>query len=313
MMARESLASPRSARFHERSKRAWRVARLVRSARRGCWVVFCSGRTQPSCLRFLASCAAAASLSWIEAGERGLIGGGVGSGLGRGKQPGDEGVRERRFFLVQLLELFLVGVREIGSSFDELLVVVFDQTQRLGVELERGALVVDSLDAREELRVEGDGVLMRGHAWGKPLLHLLKIVIGVGAGDAVEDERDTAEKPARFFKGDDGVLKCGRRGAVGDGRDFPDLLGHAGFEGGLVVRVLDLVEGSGVEGERALGIERIAGTEGGGRSGCGSLCIHRECESGKGKNGGDAQDGVIASGCCSAGNMHSAGPPKRPE
>ena len=105
----------------------------------------------------------------------------------------------------------------------------------------------------------------------------MESVVGVGGGDVEEGDGSAGEELAGALHGDDGVVEGGGVGVVGDGVDFFALLGHAGFDGGLVVGVFDLVEGGGLEGE--CGWERktgsmgrrqgfCAGGEGGGDSQC---------------------------------------------
>ena len=72
----------------------------------------------------------------------------IGGVLGGGQQLGDEGGGQIRFFFIQLFQLGLVGVGEVGAGQHKLLVVVLDQAQRFGIEIERVALLVDRLDTR---------------------------------------------------------------------------------------------------------------------------------------------------------------------
>ena len=67
-----------------------------------------------------------------------------GAVFGGGEKLVEKGVRERRQFFVQLLQFSLVGFREVGARVHELVVVVLQQTQRLGIKLERVALLVDA-------------------------------------------------------------------------------------------------------------------------------------------------------------------------
>jgi hypothetical protein len=123
--------------------------------------------------------------------------------------------------------------------------------------VEGRAFVVDLLDAGEELRVEVDGVLRGGELGRSVFLDFLESVVGVGAGDAIEGEGDAGEELAGALEGDDGVVERGSRGVVGDGVDFNLLLGDAGFDGGLVVGVLDFVEGWRLVGQGAGGVEGV--------------------------------------------------------
>ena len=63
---------------------------------------------------------------------------------------------------LSFLSLVLSVSGEVGAGFDELLVVVFEEAEGFGVEVEGGALFVEGLDTGEEFEVEVDGVLMGG-------------------------------------------------------------------------------------------------------------------------------------------------------
>ena len=125
-------------------------------------------------------------LRLAQPGQRLLVGGRVRACLGRRQQLVHEGVLQRRIFFVDLLQLGLVGVGEVGAGLHKLLVVVLHQPQRFGIEIERGALLVNRLHPREQLGVQVNCVLVRGQPRRFVLLHLLQIVIGVRAGHAVE-------------------------------------------------------------------------------------------------------------------------------
>ncbi len=66
-----------------------------------------------------------------------------------------------------------------------------------------------------------------------------------------------------MLHGYEGVVEGGGRGVVGDGFDLGALLRHAGFDGGEIVGIFDLVEGWGLIGEGAGGGEGIGGVEAG--------------------------------------------------
>lgn len=130
--------------------------------------------------------------------------------------------------------------------------------------MEAGALVVEGFDAGEEPGVEENGVLMGGEFGGFDLLDFFEGGIGVGAGDGVEGGHDAVEEASSFLHGDEGVREGGWCGVVGDGGDFPFLLSHAGLDGGLVVGVVNTVEGRSVEREGAGRVEGVRRAEGGG-------------------------------------------------
>ena len=119
----------------------------------------------------MAACAAAAICGIAQSGESGFVGGDEGGVLGGGEQLVLESIGECRFFLVELLQLCLVGVGEVGAGVDELLVDDLDEALRFGIELERIALVVDGLRrAEKRLGVEIDGVMVCGESRGYRLL-----------------------------------------------------------------------------------------------------------------------------------------------
>ena len=187
MMARVSLASPFSVRVQELLKSFSRTARLVSEASTGCCVVFCSGMTNlPGISRSSAPLAAAAISSSLRPARSALLSTTSAPALVAGQQLLLEVGLQRRVLLVELAQLRLVGVRQIGAGMDELQVVDLQQLQRFRIELQRVALVVDRLHAREELRVEEDRVLMRGELRRLVGLDLVQRVVGVGLDDAEE-------------------------------------------------------------------------------------------------------------------------------
>src|SRR5208282_6039300 len=72
---------------------------------------------------------------------------------------------------------------------------------------------------------------------------------------------DATEQLATLFQGNDCVFEGWSIGIVGNGLDFGLLLRHTGLDGGLVVFILDFVEGWGMKGQIALREERIGGTK----------------------------------------------------
>ena len=145
---------------------------------------------------------------------------------------------------------------------DKFLVLEFDEPQRLGIKLERSALPIDRRNALEELGVQKDGIAMRGQLGRLDVFHFLQRGIEVGGSNAVEHVRDAVEQLAGLLHGHDGVLERGRRGIIGDGLHLLALLGHARFDGGLIIGVFDLVEWRRLKGQGAGRIERIAGAKG---------------------------------------------------
>ena len=134
----------------------------------------------------------------------------------------------------------------------ELQVIDFKKLARFRIEIERGALLIDRIDTREELPVEVDCVLMRGKLRRFRSLDLLERIVGVGAGKCGEHQLHTAQRLIGFFHRHDRVLERGRCGIVGDRVELGEAFGHGRVEGGREVGVLDLVEGRRLERQRAL-------------------------------------------------------------
>ena len=87
---------------------------------------------------------------------------------------------ERGLLFVQRAQRGLVGLAQQRAGADEVAVVPLDQMQRFRIELQRGARVVDPLDAREQLRVQVDLVVMRRQLRRLFAFDLLQRWIGVG-------------------------------------------------------------------------------------------------------------------------------------
>ena len=171
--------------------------------------------------------------------------------LGRGQQLVGELGAERRLFLVEVLQLGLVGVGQLGAGMHEVPVDHLDQALRLRIELERVALVVDRLDALEQLAVEVDRILVRGQLRRLVFLHLLQRVVGVGAGDRTEHLHHAVQQGAGLLHRHEGVVEGRRIRVVGDLLDLGQLLLHALLDRRLVVGVRDLVERRRLERQRA--------------------------------------------------------------
>ena len=158
----------------------------------------------------------------------------------------------------------------------ELVVVVLQQPERLGIELERGALLVDRGYAREELRVEEDEVLVGSEFGGLNGFDVLEGGVGVCLGDSIEGCHNAFEQPAALLHGDDGVVKTGNIGIVGDDLDFGLLLRHAGLDRGLEIFILDFVERRSLERQCTGREEGVRGAKVRGCGQCGFDGIERD-------------------------------------
>jgi len=198
---------------------------------------------------------------------------------------------QRGQLAVDLAQARLLLLVQPGAGAHEVEVVTVEQAQLLGVEAELVALVVQGLDAGVQLRVEGDGVGVRGQQRRHGGLHLLHLRVGVGADQVEEHVGHAQQYLAAALGGDDGVVEGRRLGVVGDGVELGALLGHALLEGRQVVRVGDAVERRqlvrqrarfeegvgrgrrGLVGGGAEGRQREAGGQG---QGPGGTEVHRE-------------------------------------
>jgi hypothetical protein len=79
-----------------------------------------------------------------------------------GEQPGAELGGQRRQLAVERAQPLLLGRTEPGPGPDGVTVVVLEQPQRLRVQAEVVPAGVQRVDAREQCRIEGDGVGVRG-------------------------------------------------------------------------------------------------------------------------------------------------------
>ncbi len=91
-MSRVSLGPPRSARFQDFSKIAWRVGRRLSEAKSGCWVVFCRGMSVTAQLALLRGLRGGGNFRIAQPGERVLLHGDVSRSLGSGEQLGSKAV-----------------------------------------------------------------------------------------------------------------------------------------------------------------------------------------------------------------------------
>ena len=114
-----------------------------------------------------------------------------------------------------------------------------------------------------------DEILVGGELWRLDGFHFLERRISVCASHPAEDCFHALKQLPALFQCDDGVVKSGSIGIVGDGLYFDLLLRHASLDRGLKVFVLNLVEGRGLEGQCARREKRIGRAEvsGGGERG----------------------------------------------
>ncbi len=181
-------------------------------------------------------------------------------GLVRRQEPLREIGAEGRLLLVERGELRLGLGRELGAGVDEIPPVALGQVPGLGVH--PLAVLVERLHAGVELGVQVDGVLVGGELGGHALLDLLERVAGVGARHGGEHLVHARQELAAPLERHDGVVEGRRPLPAGDAGDLGELLRHARVDGGLVVAVVDLVEGGRLIEERARFEERVLGRGG---------------------------------------------------
>ena len=199
-----------------------------------------------------------------------LVGGGIGGFPGSSQQFGAEGVLQGRNFLVDLLQFRFIGIREVGAGVHEFAVVVLHQAERLRVEVERRALLVDGLNSVVELGVEVHRIPVRCQPGRFHLLHLLQRGVGVGGSDRPKHRYDPIQEAAAFFQRNQRVFQ-GRGFRIPCNREnFSELLVHACLDGGLIIAILNLVEKRRLESQRAGRIKRVPRSER-------SVCRRCEC------------------------------------
>ena len=118
--------------------------------------------------------------------------------LGGGEQLLGEGGLKRAQPLVHRLQLRLLGGGKLGAGVHELLVIDVEQLGLLGVEVQLGLVVVEILDAGEQLGVEVDEVVVRGEQRRGLGVGRLQRVVGVGAIDCGEGEDGAFEQRPEF-------------------------------------------------------------------------------------------------------------------
>ena len=211
-------------------------------------------------------------------GHGGAHRGGQPGQLGLGGEQGDvagllgedalaEGGEERGQPLVDGGHPLLGGGVEPGAGAHEGGVLQPGQPLLLGVEAGGLARLVDGGDAGEELLVLRDLVAEGGQPGRHGQLHRLVLGGGEAGAPDAEDARDPVEGPAGALQRRQGVLERGRGRVGGDGVDGPELLGHAGLQGGLEVGHLDRPEGRDAAVRAGPGLRD--GVQGGGVLGCG--------------------------------------------
>ena len=151
---------------------------------------------------------------------------------------------QHRELLVQLAQLGLLGLVELGTAAHETLVAILEHLLLLGRQRQLAAHLIDRLDTGKESLVEVDVVAVGRLQGRKLLLQRAGLVGRVAAREGAEGAAYTAQKCAALVEGYDRVFK-GRSLLVGDdGCDLGLLLLHAEQHALAVVFNGDLVERS---------------------------------------------------------------------
>src|SRR5690606_18291062 len=101
----------------------------------------------------------------------------------------------------------LVGLAELRSGADEVDVITLDQAHGFGIETERVAPLMQRFDAREQIRVQQDRILVRSELRRELRLQRLAAVVRVRADEGIEDRRGALEQLSGPLERDDSVLE----------------------------------------------------------------------------------------------------------
>ena len=158
---------------------------------------------------------------------------------------------------VQLAQLSLVGLRQVGATAHEILIGLLEKLHLLLVEAQLVFLVINRLDTGEQLRVEVDIVVVFREDRRHLAAQGLHLVVGVDTVLSAKDDLHLAQQGALLVEGDDRVLEGRFLRVVDDRVDLLAALLDALHHRGLVVLKLDLVEWRHAERGRVLREERV--------------------------------------------------------
>ena len=127
---------------------------------------------------------------------------------------------ERRQLLIDGREALLAFRIEFRARADESLPCPFQDPQRLGIEPEAGAALVEVVNAGEQCRVHRNRGEMPRHFRRDFALHRLNGVIGMGARPAPEYRRDAGQRLAAEFQRLQRIVDGGGLRVAGHSRDF---------------------------------------------------------------------------------------------
>ncbi len=156
---------------------------------------------------------------------------------------------------------------EAGAGAAEAGVVALQHALLFGIEAERVDAAHQRIDAAEQRRVGVDLVPMPRHLRRHLALDLEQRVVGMGAGQEMEDVADARQRPPGELQRRDRIVEARRRRIGRNGRDLGLVVGERAGIGRPEMLGLDAVERRGLVGGGPIRQQRIAGRVGGGRGG----------------------------------------------
>ena len=134
--------------------------------------------------------------------------------------------------LPDLGHALLGGGRKAGAGTAEGHLVALQNARLLAREPEFAAAVPQRPDPGVEAARELDAVTVRGEPRRHLALECQDGIVGVGAGQRVEDRRDLRQRAAAALQRRDGVIEARCLGIAGNFLDFRHVLFHGAVEGG---------------------------------------------------------------------------------
>ena len=180
-----------------------------------------------------------------------------GGGVHVGEQPAAESGGQRRQLGVERTQPFLLRRGQAGAGADGVAVPMFEQAQRLRIQLQIVPCGEEGVEPGEQVRVQGDRVGVRGQLRRDPHLDLLDAWGGQRADERREHRPDPPQGGAGALQCHHGVVERGRPSASGDRRDLGAVLGHADRERLLQVLLVDRGEVREAERQSAGHQERV--------------------------------------------------------
>jgi len=167
-------------------------------------------------------------------------------------------------FLIDFFETGFLRVVELGAGPDKILVESFEELALLGIESEAAAvaLIIDRLDAGEELRVEIYFIVMLGERRSQVGGDGLKFIVGIGREEIFQEAAGAIKEETAAVKGFDGVSKGGWIGVFGNGFNFFIVAIDTFEDGRFEMLVFDAVERRSLKRRSPSRKERVVGSGG---------------------------------------------------